>query len=512
MKNESRNLFFLKHLSSGIFIGKRNFLFLLFCYTFILTACGKDSGIDSPVTPPNAPDAREDVTMYMTTSSRSYDLNKQTVGFNSKTSMSPSTITLAPGVTYQDIDGFGVAITGSTCFNLMEMKLADRVAFLTETFSQDKGFGFSYVRISIGCSDFALSEYTCCDEKGIEHFALQSEEENYIIPILKEILAINPSLKIMGSPWTCPRWMKVRDLTSKEPYNSWTGGRLNPDYYQDYATYFVKWIQAFAKAGIKIYSITPQNEPLHDGNSASLYMEWSEEKDFVKTALGPQLKAAGLDTKIYAWDHNYDGYSYPLNIYGSDKEAGDYFTGAAFHNYNGSNAVLDIMHRQYPDKELIFTEASIGEWNAGRDLNARLLADMDELAFGTVGKWCKGVIVWNLMLDSDRGPNRGDYGGCPTCYGAVDINNADYKTITRNSHYYMIAHLSSVVKPGAVRIGTTGYESNGIVYMAFKNTDDSYAFVIMNKLDEEKTVIVNDGKHNFDCKLPAKSVVSCLWK
>lgn len=512
MKNESQSLFFLKHSLLRVFAGKRNFLFLLFSYSFIFAACGKDSGSDAPVTPPSPPAAKEDVTMYVTTASRSYDLNKQTVAFNPKTSMSPSTITLVPTVTYQGMDGFGVAITGSTCFNLMEMKSADRTAFLTETFSEDKGYGFSYVRISIGCSDFSLSEYTCCDETGIEHFALQSEEKNYVIPILKEILAINPSLKIMGSPWTCPRWMKVNNLTEKKPYNLWTGGQLNPDYYQDYATYFVKWIQAFAKEGINIYSITSQNEPLNAGNSASLYMEWGEQKDFVKTALGPQMKAAGLDTKIYAWDHNYDGYAYALNIYGSDKVASDYFTGAAFHNYNGSSNVLNTVHQQYPDKELIFTEASIGEWNAGRDLNKRLLADMEELAFGAVGGWCKGVIVWNLMLDSDRGPNRGDYGGCPTCYGAVDINNSDYKTITRNSHYYMIAHLSSVVKPGAVRIGTTGYESGDVAYMAFKNTDGSHAFIIINKQDAEKTVIVNDGKHNYDCKLPAKSVVSCLWK
>lgn len=513
MKNESQNLFFSKLLSLGVFTSKRNSLFLLFCYSFIFVACGKDASTDVPVTPPEGtPTAKDDVTVCITTSSRSYDLNKQTVEFNPKASMSPSTITLAPAVTYQDMDGFGVAVTGSTCFNLMEMKQADRTAFLTETFSADKGFGFSYVRISIGCSDFSLSEYTCCDEKGIENFALQSEEKNYIIPILKEILAINPSLKIMGSPWTCPRWMKVKELTGDEPYHSWTGGRLNPAYYQDYATYFVKWIQAFEKEGIKIYSITPQNEPLNAGNSASLYMEWNEEKDFVKTALGPQLRTAGLNTKIYAWDHNYDGYQYALNIYGSDPTASEYFAGAAFHNYNGSSNVLDIVHKQYPGKELIFTEASIGEWNAGRNLNARLLEDMEGLAFGAMNGWCKGVIVWNLMLDSDRGPNRGDSGGCPTCYGAVDINNSDYKTITRNSHYYMIAHLSSVVKPGAVRVGTTGYETTDIAYMAFKNTDGSYAFVIINKQNEEKTVIVNDGKNNFDCKLPAKSVVSCQWK
>lgn len=501
----------MKQLLLDMFISKRNTLFFLFCYAFIFSACGKDASSNTENPSGEESTNTKGVIMYITTGSRSYDLKKQTVEFNPKTSMSPTTITLTPSITFQTMDGFGAAVTGSTCFNLMQMKQSDRTSFLTETFSHDKGFGFSYIRVSIGCSDFSLSEYTCCDEKGIEHFALQSEEKDYIIPILKEILAINPTLKIMASPWTCPRWMKVNDPADKQPFNSWIGGRLSPEYYQDYGIYFVKWIQAFEEEGIHIYSITPQNEPLHAGNSASLYMEWWEERDFVKTALGPQLRKAGLNTKIYAWDHNYDGYQYALNIYGDDKEASQYFAGAAFHNYNGSNDVLELVHKQYPDKELIFTEASIGEWNAGRNLQTRLLADMDELAFGTVNKWCKGVVVWNLMLDSDRGPNRGDSGGCPTCYGAVDINY-DYKTITRNSHYYMIAHLSSVVKPGAVRIGTTGYDGSDVAYAAFRNVDNSYAFVVINKLDEEKKVVVNDGKQNFTCKMPAKSVVSCYWK
>ena len=510
MKGKERNSF--QSTVSYVISRKRSYLFLLLCYSFMFIACGSDKGVEPTEPPTGGQETKQDVTQYVTTSSRSFDLNKQTTDFNSKTSMSPMTVTLSPATTFQTMDGFGVAITGSTCFNLMQMKKADRTAFLAETFSPEKGFGFSYVRISIGCSDFSLSEYTCCDEKGIENFALQSEEKNYIIPILKEILAVNPSLKIMGTPWTCPRWMKVNNLTDKQPFNSWKSGRLNPDYYQDYGTYFVKWIKAFAQEGIKIYSITPQNEPLNDGNSASLHMDWQEERDFVKTALGPQLKSAGIDVKIYAWDHNFDAYDYPLNIY-ADAEANSFFAGAAFHDYAGSNSVLDLVHRQYPDKELLFTESSIGEWNAGRNLEERLLKDMDYLILGNVSNWCKGVIVWNLMLDNDRGPHRGDEGGCPTCYGAVDIGY-DYKTITRNSHYYIIAHIASVVKPGAVRIATSGYEdaTGNVRFAAFQNTDKSYAFIAINKQNEEKTIIVNDGKHNFTCKLPAKSVVSSSWK
>lgn len=121
---------------------------------------------------------------------------------------------------------------------------------------------------------------------------MQTEEKEYVIPILKDILAINPTIKILGSPWTCPKWMKVNNLEEKKPFDSWTSGQLNPDYYRDYATYFVKWIEAFRKEGIDIYSVTPQNEPLNRGNSASLFLGWKEELAFVRDALGPAFKAA----------------------------------------------------------------------------------------------------------------------------------------------------------------------------------------------------------------------------
>ena len=253
-------------------------LTFLGCFT-ILAACSNSDDAEKPVTP--VPTG--DVTIYATTSSLTRDLTRDAVNFSSKDNLAPTSITLNPTEQYQTMDGFGAAITGATCFNLLQMKPEDRHAFLTETFSDDKGFGFSYIRISIGCSDFSLSEYTCCDTKGIEHFALQSEEKDYILPILKEILSINPSIKVIAAPWTCPKWMKVKSLTDLTPLDSWTNGQLNPAYYQDYATYFVKWVQAFNAEGIDIYAVTPQNEPLNRGNSASLYMSWEEQRWLIKT-------------------------------------------------------------------------------------------------------------------------------------------------------------------------------------------------------------------------------------
>lgn len=493
-------------------------LFLLITWSCFLLALSCKTG-DNAENPPepevNIPEMTTKVTVYTTTSNRSYDLDKRSISLNNKSSMSPSTVTINPNKTYQSIDGFGVAITGSTCYNFSLMTLGNRNQFLKETFSPTEGLGFSYIRISIGCSDFSLDEYTCCDTPGIENFSLTAEETTYIIPVLKEILTINPDIKILGSPWTCPKWMKVNNLTEKTPFDSWTGGHLNPAYYQDYATYFIKWIQAFEAEGIKIYSITPQNEPLNRKNSASLYMGWEEARDFIKTALGPKLKAAKATTKLYVFDHNYNydniasEQKYPLNIY-ADKEAAQYVTGSAYHNYGGNRNELNNIQKQAPEKELIFTETSIGTWNNGRDLEKRLLADMKEIGLGTINNWCKGVIVWNLMLDSDMGPNRS--GGCQTCYGAVDIDNSSYSKIIRNSHYYVIGHLSAVVQPGAYRIETSGYSEADVAYSAFKNPDGSYAFVIVNENNTEKTFNVNEAEVSFTYKLPAYSIVSFQWR
>ncbi len=459
------------------------------------------------------------VTAYVTTNNRTSEFVKHELPFSqSADNMSPYTITLEPSTKYQTMDGFGAAITGSSAYNLLQMSQEDRTRFLKETFSETEGMGQSYVRIAIGCSDFSLSEYTCCDEKGIENFALQKEELDYVIPVLKEIMKINPNLKVMGSPWTPPLWMKVNNLKELKPFNSWTSGHLNPAHYQDYAIYFVKWVGAMKAAGISIYSITPQNEPLNRGNSASMFMGWEEQNAFVKTALGPKFKEAGLTTKIYLYDHNYDydkgkedtkdQGQYPLKIY-QDAETAKYVAGAAYHNYGGNKDELLTIHNANPEMELVFTETSIGVWNDGQNFKTRLIDDMEGTALGTVNNWCKAVIVWNLMLDTEKGPYRP--GGCDVCYGAVDIDKSDYKTISRNSHYFIIGHLSSVVKPGATRIGTTGYTDNQLVYSAFENEDHSYAFVILNKSNTSKKINLYDGKKSFVHEIPAEAVVSYRW-
>jgi glucosylceramidase len=487
-------------------------------------ACKGDNNTpEEPVVPPV--EETGDVRIYVTTGDRALDFAKKAVNFNSKASMSPTMITINPTERYQRIDGFGPAITGSTSYNLMHMTAEERTKFLKETFSETEGMGYSYVRVPIGCADFSLSEYTCWDDREAG-FGLTPEETDYVIPVLKEIVAINPKLKVLGSPITCPQWMKVHNLTDMLPHNSWRGGHLNPAHYQDYGDYFVKWIQAFQQEGIPIYSVTVQNEPLSGTLSASLLMSWEEQRDFVKTSLSPKLKAAGLPTKIYLYDHNYD-YSaggefgvglddtwtnqkdYPLHIYASGVD--DNVAGAAYHNYGGDPSEMTRVHNLYPDKDLLFSEASLGVWS-GRDFYWRLVIDMKQVALGNVQNWCNGVLVWNLMLDYNHGPKR-QY-GCDECFGSVDIDPADYsyKSIIRHSFYYIMGHMSAVVKPGATRIGAGGYTATNFIYSAFENADGSYALVLVNEAEDIKKITINDGTHSFTYDIPAQSVVSYLWK
>lgn len=506
-------------------------IMMFICATaFSVTACSNSNSFSDPIdfeTPSEAPNpipTQGTAKTFTTTADGTYSLAEGETKLFDGVSMAPTTIEIDKNKKFQTIDGFGYAITYSSCYNLMQMNPEARLALLKRIYSTTEGYGVSYARISLGCNDFSSTEYTYCDKKGsendpISNFELYSDENNYVIPILKEILSINPSLKIIAAPWTCPKWMKVADIDTKTPKDSWTDGHLNPDYRETYAKYFVKFINVMKEKGINIYAVSPQNEPLNKANCASLYMPWQEEAPFVK-ALATEFKRSGLTTKIYVYDHNYnydniaDQEDYPIKLYnaiGDNFEGSELVVGAAYHDYGGNNNELTDIHNQRPDKELIFSETSIGTWNNGRDLSKRLMADMKNVALATVNQNCKAVLVWNLMLDNKMGPNLD--GGCQTCYGAIDINQNGYNQLSYNSHYYIINHMASVVAPGAVRIGTTSRTINDskITHAEFLNPDGSLAAVIINEGDENKSINLSDGIHNFTCNVPTNGVISCKW-
>ncbi len=412
-------------------------------------------------------------------------------------------LTIDNATRYQAMEGFGPAITGSAAYNLSKMKAADREKILKAAFDPKEGLGYNYIRISIGCSDFSLSEFTWCDQEGLEFFGVHDDDKTYLFPILREILAINPDVKIIAAPWTAPLWMKI-DRYNNGPYNKWAGGKLNPDYYDEYAEYLVMWVEEMEANGFKIESITPQNEPLHDGNSASTYMSWEQQRNFIKNNLGPAFEEAGLDTKIWIYDHNFDVTDFVKNIY-ADKEASKYVEGSAWHAYGGSSSALAQIYKADPSKSIYFTEQSIGTWCP--NFGDNLLWHIREVCLGTINNYCRAVVLWNFMLDAERGPNRP--GGCQTCYGFVDCDGSyAYNTLTYRSHWYAIGHMSKVVQRGAYRIKSSGA---GVTLSAFENPDGSFSAVILNDKDEDKQVVVKSPKGDFTLTLAGRSVTSIIW-
>jgi glucosylceramidase len=267
------------------------------------------------------------------------------------------------------------------------------------------------------------------------------------------------------------------------------------------------------KRGYPIYAVTLQNEPLNGGNSMSLYMPWQDQLDFLKLAVGPAFREAGLHTKILLYDHNYNydeiGHQkdYPLNIL-EDADAAQYAAGTAWHNYGGSEGALDLVNSRFPDKEIYFTEASIGTWNYNFD--TCLLDDFRHIFLGTLSRKGKGVTLWNLMLDDEHKPYRP--GGCGSCYGAITLSSKDHKTLVRNSQYYDLAHSSKVLQPGAVRVGTKGYQPVGLQYQWYMNPDGSQALLLLNDSSSEILVNVIDGSRSLPLKVPAKAIQSVIWK
>ena len=482
-----------------------------------MMSCSCDSQTSNQTPEPEpAPQPQPEVEAaksYTTTADKSSLFAENTIAFGKTASMSPYAVRFTDE-TYQTVDGFGAALTVASCYNILKMPQDKREAFLKHMFDTENGIGSSLIRVCIGGSDFSIDRFTWCDKEGIENFAPAEYDLKYVIPVLKEIKKINPSLRIIGSPWTAPRWMK-KEVNSNVDRYSWTGGTLKPSCYQDYAEYFVKWIQYMQSQGLDIYAVTPQNEPLNAGNSMSMVMYWDVARDFIKTALGPAFRKAGLDTKILVFDHNYnydnmsDQAQYPLKIY-ADAQASAYIAGSAWHNYGGNVSELDKIVAGAPDKELYFTESSIGTWNY--NFSSCLINDMRDIFFGLLKRGGKGVTLWNLMLDENKGPYTDAEGSCKTCYGAVTIASSDYSTLDYYTHYYNIAHCSKVINQGAVRIGTTGYTTSGLDYLVFRNPDNSYGVVILNENSDARQLVFISSVHSVKCDVPAKSIVSLEWK
>jgi len=389
----------------------------------------------------------------------------------------------------QTIDGFGFALTGGSAELMMKMSASERKKLLTELFATDgSNIGVSYIRLSIGASDLNSFVFSYNDlpagqtDITLSKFDL-AQDKHDVIPVMKEILTINPKTMILASPWSPPTWMKTNDRVK--------AGSLKKEYYDVYALYFVKYIQAMEKEGITIDAITIQNEPINANNTPSLRMSAPEQTDFIKNNLGPAFKKANINTKIIVFDHNLDRPDYALTIF-RDPDAAQYVDGTGFHHYGGDMSAMTIVHNARPDKNLYFTEQMVTERPGSESI--AIAAPVKRLIINTTQNWSRNVILWNFAADPLNDPHTDD-GGCATCQGAVTL---DGDKVTRNVAYYVVAHASKFVRPGSMRIASTNRGDQSVSL----TTDEERPEVI-----RVSTIRNNDALPNVAFKTPEGKIV-----
>jgi glucosylceramidase len=463
--------------------------FLLLAFGFLAISCSQPT---------------KDVEFWLTDPSQEIKFQIQdslTFQTEGNTQAAGLTIQINPETSYQEIDGFGFTLSQGSAIHLLGMSDSARRTLLEELFGK-KGsqISISYLRLAVAASDLNERPFSYNDledslavDLELEKFDLGPDRKD-VIPILKEILAVNPDIKLMASPWSPPSWMKDNKDTR--------GGSLLEEYEPVYAQYLVKYIQEMKVEGITIDALTIQNEPLHPGNNPSLLMLPEQQARFIGVHLGPAFREAEIRTKILIYDHNADRPDYPITVL-QDSLANPFIDGSAFHLYGGKIEALSEVHQAFPDKHIYFTEQWIG---APGNLAEDLTWHTKNLIIGATRNWAKTVLEWNLTSNPTLTPFT-DRGGCDRCLGAVTI---DADSVTRNPAYYIIGHASKFVYPGSVRIDSN--EVEGLPNVAFQRPDGNLVLIVLNEGSEPKIFSAKFAEKTFQARLNPGAVGTFIRK
>jgi glucosylceramidase len=437
-------------------------------------------------------------------------------------------ITIDESKTYQRMDGFGASFTDSSAW-LVNKRITDPVLrdqVMRKIFSPSEGIGLSFLRNPMGASDFARSWYTYDDmpagqaDPTLTNFSINYDKAD-VVPLTKWARQLNPNLKVMGSPWSPPAWMKTYtkpnatypdDPNIPQYKNPLVMGYLQPQYYGALAQYFVKYIKAYELEGIPINYVSIQNEPTCCIKQPPMDypgMHWSgpDMRDFIKNNLLPAFQANGITTRILALDFNW-GDSDKLTPILSDPTiaASPLLAGSAWHGYWPVNPSdynkQTTFHNQYPAKETHFTERSGGTFVANQ-----IKQDFQDMV-GVLRNWSQSFVKWNLALDENRGPI---IGGCDVCTGLITVHNNDARAgqVDYTIEYYTMGHLSKFVTPGAQRIDSTAHAQ--ILNVAFKNPDGSKVLIAYNDGYGPMTFKVKWGAESFNYTLQANTGATFKW-
>ena len=433
------------------------------------------------------------------------------------------TVVVDPNRRSQTIAGFGASITDSSASVLYTLTPTARNSAMESLF---KG-GLSYLRQPIGASDFTDGPaYTYDDvpagqtDYALRRFSVEHDRAQ-ILPLLRQARRLNPELRVMGTPWSPPAWMKTN--------GSLVGGRLidTPSIYRAYAAYLVKFVQAYRAEGVPIDTLTLQNEPqnrMPAGYPGMDLPSWQAAQ--VIERLGPMLRDAGLRTKILGYDHNWSEHPndaantppdsvadidhYPQELL--ESPAARWISGTAYHCYYGDPSAMTALHNEFPSKDVYFTECSGSQSSdPASTFSDTLKWHARNLIIGNTRNWAKTVINWNLALDETNGPHNG---GCGTCTGVLTVGSDG--TVTRNAEFYTLGHAARFVKPGAVRVASTSFGTTGwngqVMDVAFVNPDGSTVLVAHNENDNPQAFAVRYSGQTFTYTLPGGALATFVWR
>lgn len=410
-----------------------------------------------------------------------------------------ATIKLLPEETFQTITGFGGSFTESSASLLNRLGKENRNKVL-EAYFGESGARYSLTRTHMNSCDFSLSHYSYAPvegDKALEHFSIKEDKDD-IIPMIKDAMSISKDgFKIISSPWTAPPWMKDN--------KDWRGGKLLPEYYDTWALFFSKYLEAYKAEGIDIWGITVENEPLGNSNNwESMHYSAEEMNVFVKNHLGPKLEQDKKDVVLLGYDQNRDHLNHWVDVMYKDETTAQYFDGTAIHwyasTYDYFPKSLQYAHEAAPDKYLIQTEACVDseipkwkddqwywsqeatdwgwDWATEKDKHLhpkyvpayRYARDI----IGCMNNWVDGWVDWNMVLDKQGGPNWFKN----WCVAPVIVDPASDE-VYFTPIYYIMSHFSRYIRPGAKRIGLD-YSNDVLMAIAVQNPDDSIAVVVFN--------------------------------
>lgn len=424
-----------------------------------------------------------------------------------------NTVVIDPMQRYQSIDGFGAAFTDSAAYLLNEVaQKSQATSTMSDLFTRNgKGIGLSFMRTPIGATDLARSVYSYDDmpvgqtDMSLSNFSIAHDTAD-MIPILLQAKTLNPQMKLLASPWSPPGWMK--DPSSMNPVSMQGGTLLLTNSNEAaFANYLVKYLQAYAAAGVSVDFLTLQNEPLNVTTSyPSMGMSGPTQLALLQSEVLPALSTANLSTKVMVYDHNWDKASYPETVLsGLTAQQMQQIAGTAWHGYAGPPGAQQTVQNLYPTLGTWMTEHSGGTW-----ISDQFVSDFLEIT-QVIRNSAKGYVKWSLALNQNLGPNlkqNANLGGCNTCTPLVTVDS-NTGAVTYDVEFYTLGHYSKYVLPGAVRI----YSSNtpAIATVAFLNADGSTALVAFNNTTASQSFNIQWGQQSFSYTLPGYAAATFSW-